>query len=105
MLVITCDMNYACGAWQSKGRNDKLTLCNDGLCKVFRVPFEVNVMTMSLYTTPAKERVRVRVHRNGYYVVNTDEPGVYRTWRAVPTWIWRVIRKYEGKPLYLAVTY
>ncbi len=106
MLVITCDMYYLRGTWWSRGHLYELQLCDDELRKVFRIPRDLGVMTMALYTTPAKERVRVRVCRDkGFRYVETYEHGVYDTWRGVPNWIWRAIRKYEGKPLYLEVTY
>lgn len=107
MLVISCGMHRTHSTWWSNTRKASLTLCDDEFRKVFRIPRDLTLMTLSLHTTPAKERVRVRILTgdDGDLAVRTDEDGVYATAREVSSWVKRAIRKYRGKPLYLEVTY
>ncbi len=108
MLVISCDMYRLCRDWWSNDyRKRPMMLCGGDLGKMFHVPCSVTEITMALHTTPAKERVGVRVIEGDYgcLVVRTDERGVHSARLAVPDWVRRVVRKYEGKLLYLEVTY
>lgn len=110
MLIISCDMDRPCVTWWSKDYHERsLVICGHELGKVFRIPRSVYTITVALHTTPAKERVRVRVRLVvgdfGGLAVRTNEPGVYLAGLAVPDWIKRAIRKYKGKSLYLEVTY
>lgn len=100
MLVISCNVNRDYAWWLSRQRH--LRICNRELRKVFHIPRGLTSLTMAIYTTRGKERVRVTLG-TGY--VETRERGVHAAFRVVPKWIWRVVRKYKGKPLYLEVTY
>ncbi len=106
MLVITCDMYRPCRDWYSMDNSKRpMLLCGDDLGKMFHIPCSVTEITVALHTTPAKERVQVSVHKCGYTAVRTHERGIHYAGVAVPGWVRRAVRKYEGKLLYLEVTY
>ena len=101
-------MRYSFWSWWSENhRKEPLTLCRNDLNEIFRIPCGTNTITVALHTTPAEERVKVRVITGdyGYTVARTHEHGVYNAWLAVPEWAKRAIRKRKDKPLYLEVSY
>ncbi len=109
MLIISCDMHKRGGLWLPVNRKCQVeSWCDEG-GEVFYIPRHATEVTVSLHTTPAKERVQVAVESIGSdhfdYYISVDEHGVYPASIEVGSLIWRAIRKYKGKPLYLEVTY
>ncbi len=101
MLIASRELRRESFSWKTRSRNFRL--CEGYLGKMFEIPDTVTKITVSLHTTPAKERVRCRL--SFLAIVETVEDGVAWGCRYLPKQIWKEVRKYAHKPLYLEVTY
>ncbi len=107
MLVVSRDMRYSrLGTWCPSRM--LLKLCGSTIRDIFDIPDGTLTITMSLHTTPTKDRLRValRNYGKGARYINPKEPEhLPLRGKRIPESLWRIVKKYKGKPLYLEVTY
>ena len=100
MLIVSRELRRESFSWKTRSRNFRL--CEGYLGKMFEIPDTVTKITVSIHTTPAKERVHCRAR---LMLIEAVEDGVVWGCRCLTKPIWKKVRKYTGKPLYLEVTY